>query len=83
MAKKFPLKGPWGVGAMIAFTYKEGDQNEAVKLAHTLYDAGVIGFTAGKDPTRIRFLMPVGAITTAEVDEVCKIIEEVLTRFTG
>jgi hypothetical protein len=38
----------------------------------------VISFIAGSDPVRVRFLMPVVAMTEADVDNVCEVIEKTL-----
>ncbi len=80
MAKDFPdiIKGPFGIGAMIGFTYKDGSPQEAKKFLTTLYNNGVLAFVAGKNPMRIRFLMPIGAITGKDIDSVCRIIRAAL-----
>lgn len=78
--KKYPhlLKGPYGIGGMIAFTPFNGEFNEVTEFIQNLYQAGVISFIAGSHPSRVRFLVPMGAITTHGVDEVMAIVEKVL-----
>ncbi len=70
--------GPYGIGSMIAFTPFDGEAKRTSEFAHALFEAGVISFIAGNNPTRVRFLVPVGAISTDEIDEVAHIIESVL-----
>lgn len=79
LAKKYPelISGPFGIGAMIAFTPYNGDTHHVTKFVHALFEAGVIGFIAGNHPTRCRFLVP--AITSqADIDGALKIVEETL-----
>jgi len=72
------IAGPFGIGAMIAFTPFGGDPEKVKKLVHALFDAGVISFYAGSDLSRVRFLLPVGAVTFEDVDAVCVILEQTL-----
>lgn len=74
------IKGPFGMGCMIAFTPYEGDTQKVTEFVHRLFDAGVISFIAGSNPTRVRFLIPVGGITFQDIDNVVKIIEETLLK---
>lgn len=71
-----PLYGPWGLGAMVAFTLRDGEMHATTKFVHELFNAGVISFIAGKNPSRVRLLMPIGAVTTEDIDNVCSIILE-------
>jgi len=73
------IKGPFGGGAMIAFTPFDGSEATAKALLTKLFDEGVIAFLCGGGPTRIRFLPPVGVVTDAEIDTVMGIVERVLT----
>lgn len=72
------IKGPYGIGAMIGFTPYEGDNQRVVKLAHDLFREGIISFVAGSSPSRLRFLIPVGAITHDDIDQALKILENIL-----
>jgi acetylornithine aminotransferase len=74
------LSGPFGLGAMIAFTPHGGDPEKAKKFLFELFDAGVVAFHAGRDLSRIRFLIPVAAIDHDDIDAVCGIVEETLVR---
>ena len=83
LSKKHPrlIQGPYGIGSMVAFTPLEGGLDQAIKFGQDLFHAGVLSFIAGKDPTRMRFLLPVGAVTPQDIDNVSKIIEETLLCF--
>jgi acetylornithine aminotransferase len=77
------LRGPFGVGAMIAFTVFDGGEETTKKLLQALFDAGVIGFIAGAAPARVRFLLPVGNVTDADIDAACDILEKTLGEMAG
>lgn len=73
------LKGPYGLGAMVAMTVFNGDEPKTKAFTVKLFENGVLCFMAGGHPTtRVRFLMPVLAVTEADIDGVCKIIDETL-----
>ena len=72
------IKGPYGIGTMIAFTPFMGDNDKVMKFSYALFEAGVIGFVAGSYPTRLRFLLPAGGITLKDIDVASKIIEQTL-----
>lgn len=80
--EKYPdrMTGPWGIGAMVAFTPFGGDKDKVLKFSHDLFEAGVISFTAGVDPLRIRFLLPMGAVTEDDIRHACEIIETTLKK---
>ncbi|MEY3011793.1 MAG: Acetylornithine aminotransferase [Pseudomonadota bacterium] len=70
--------GPFGVGAMIGFTPFGGDGKKAGTLLKRLYDNGLLGFNAGANPTRLRFLPPLLVVTDAEIDAAAEILERTL-----
>lgn len=72
------LQGPYGIGAMIAITPFGGAKDKVTKFTQKLYQNGLIGFIAGAEPTRTRFLIPIGAITTKDIDAAAQIIEKTL-----
>ena len=43
-----------------------------------LFDNGVLSFIAGANPTRVRFLVPVGATEEKHIEDVCQLIEKTL-----
>ncbi|MEW6351957.1 MAG: aminotransferase class III-fold pyridoxal phosphate-dependent enzyme [Thermodesulfobacteriota bacterium] len=72
------VEGPYGLGAMIAFTAFKGDAQKVKAFVQALFAAGVIAFFCGSEVTRVRFLVPVAAITLDQIDEVAAIVERVL-----
>jgi acetylornithine aminotransferase len=78
--QKYPdkIEGPWGLGAMIGMTLFKGDMEKAKQFTFKLFENGVLSFMAGANPTRVRFLVPVGAVTLADIDKACEIIEKTL-----
>mgnify|MGYP000723820302 CR=1 FL=1 len=62
------IRGPWGIGGMIALTPLQGTAEQAKRLAQLCYDAGLLGFVAGADPMRLRFLPPLLSVTDAQID---------------
>jgi acetylornithine/N-succinyldiaminopimelate aminotransferase len=74
------ISGPFGEGAMIAFTPFDGSDAIAKKLLTALFDAGVIAFLCGGAPTRLRFLPPIAAVTDDQLDTACKVLEQVLAQ---
>jgi len=45
-----------------------------------MYEAGLMGFVAGDQPTRIRFLMPLLAVQPHHIQEACQILEQVVAQ---
>ncbi len=82
LEKRHPgaICGPYGIGAMIAFTPFEGEPQTTVEIAKELFDAGLITFIAGQNPTRIRMLIPVAIISDKDLDTVFGIIDQVIQR---
>ncbi len=81
LSEKYPLSGPFGCGGMIAFTPFGGERKRVLKLVHTLFEEGVITFIAGREPTRVRLLPPIGSITYEDIDNVIEIIETQIIRY--
>src|SRR5690606_36877990 len=75
--------GPFGLGGMIAFTPLGGDAGLTAKFLHKLFHAGVIGFIAGSDPARARFLLPAGGLEESDIDAAFPILERALTETGG
>lgn len=74
------IKGPYGIGAMIAFTPFDGEGTKVAQFVQDLFHAGVISFVAGSHPTRVRFLLPAGVMSIEDVDAVMKIVDDVLKK---
>ncbi len=79
ISQKYPsaLTGPHGIGGMVAFTPGNGSADAAKAFVGKMYDAGLMSFMAGANPARVRFLMPLGCVTTDHIDIALKIIESV------
>lgn len=82
LASKYPekIEGPFGHGLMIACTPFKGDRERVTHFAKALFEAGLIVFTAGNDPMRLRFLLPVGGVTENDIQQAAQIMEEVLRK---
>lgn len=72
------ISGPWGIGGMVAFTALDGSPQRTKTFLDQLYAAGVLAFPAGSNPTRVRMLPPLLVVKDEEIDEVCRVIGEVL-----
>lgn len=72
------VKGPFGLGGMVAFTYADGKKEPTLDFLRRLYRNGVMGFVAGSDPVRVRFLPPVMGMTAEDADAAAAIIEHTL-----
>lgn len=80
IAKRHPgkIKGPFGLGGFVAFTPFDGDPEHTKRIVHSLFDEGLLSFTAGSSPTRIRMLPPFGILKEADIVAAAAIIEKVL-----
>lgn len=74
------IKGPFGIGAMITFTPFDGTSHHVTDFIKELFKEGVIGFIAGGDPTRVRFLPPAAVITNNEIDTAMEIVKNTLIK---
>lgn len=74
------IAGPFGMGGLIGFTVYNGEKEATFSFLRALFEAGVIAFFAGENPTRVRFLPPMGVIKEQEIDIVMHIVESVLLR---
>jgi acetylornithine/succinyldiaminopimelate/putrescine aminotransferase len=74
--KNLGIQGPYGIGSMIACTLFDGDESKTKLFLQKLFQNGVIAFLAGSNPSRVRFLLPVGTFELSHVDPVMKIIEK-------
>jgi 4-aminobutyrate aminotransferase-like enzyme len=80
IAEKHPdlVSGPYGIGAMCAFTPLGGNPEIVKKFTNALYANGVMGFFAGSDPLRFRFLLPFCVVTEQDIDTVMNVVEKTL-----
>lgn len=81
LGSRYPgsISGPHGVGGMVAFTPFDGSADAAKKVVDGLYQAGLMSFMAGGDPSRVRFLMPLGCVEKSHIDLACQIIGDVIS----
>ena len=63
------------MGLMIAFTPFEGKKEQAELFVKKLFKNGIIAFTCGKDPVRIRFLVP-AIIQDSDIALALEVIEK-------
>lgn len=66
-----------GIGTMISFEVGDGSLLLTNKFMTRLYENGVISFSAGKEPTRVRFLLPL-ALLDEHIDEIFTIVEKTI-----
>ena len=64
---------------MIGMTVFKGDAAKSKEFTLNLFKNGVLSFIAGANPTRVRFLLPVGAVEEHHIDDACKIVEKTLS----
>lgn len=69
------LTGPWGLGAMVAFTPFPGHEGVARPLLEALFERGVVAFSTGGAVPRVRFLPPVPVLADAQIDRALEILE--------
>ncbi len=72
------LHGPYGIGGMVAMTPLHGERSGVMDFLMALFHNGLMGFTTGRSPLRIRFLLPLGAVTKADIEEAITIIDRSL-----
>lgn len=72
---KGKLTDAGGLGLMMAVTPYDGNKDRTEALIKRLFQNGLIAFGCGKDPYRIRFLVP-AVIQDSDIQVVKKIIEK-------
>lgn len=82
LSEAYPTKisGPYGCGMMVAFTPGDGSAECARAMVHALYEEGLMGFVAGGNPARIRFLPPLLATTKEHIDVASEILGRVISK---
>lgn len=69
------LQDAGGLGLMIAVTPMEGKKEQVEAILKKMFEKGVIAYSCGKSPVRIRFLIP-AVIEDQDIAAAKKIIEE-------
>lgn len=64
-----------GMGLMIAFTPYEGKKEQVDALLKRMFANGIVAFSCGKDPVRVRFLVP-AVIEDKDIEVAAGIIEK-------
>lgn len=70
---KIPYYG--GIGTMLSFEVGDGSADVTNKFIKQLFENGIITFSAGKDPMRVRFLLPL-SLLDEHIDDIFNIVEK-------
>lgn len=81
LSKKYPIPYIGGIGTMVSFEIGDSGKEITLKFIRKLFDNGVICFSAGKDPYRVRFLLPL-CLNDSHIEEIFTIIEKTLQEVT-
>lgn len=69
---------PTGIGLMFAFQVKDGEKDFTSTFIKALFKNGIICFSCGRDPYKIRFLLPL-SITDQHIEEIFSILDKTAT----
>lgn len=69
------LRDAGGMGLMVAVTPLDGTKDTVTKLLYALYKNGLIAFSCGRDPYRLRFLIP-AIVQPKDIEVAGQIIEK-------
>jgi acetylornithine/N-succinyldiaminopimelate aminotransferase len=72
---KGQLRDAGGLGLMVAVTPLDGGKDTVTKLLYTLFKNGLIAFSCGHDPYRLRFLIP-AVMESRDIELAGEIIEK-------
>ncbi|MGZ3788446.1 MAG: aminotransferase class III-fold pyridoxal phosphate-dependent enzyme [Bacteriovorax sp.] len=72
---KIPYYG--GVGTMLSFEVGDASNDTTNKFMKKLFENGIITFSAGKEPTRVRFLLPL-SLLDEHIKEIFSILEKTI-----
>jgi len=75
------IEGPFGMGNMIAMTLFKGKKEPNEAFSRALFDAGLICFLAGANPTRLRMTFPMGGLRLKDIDPIFAIFESTFKTF--
>lgn len=68
------IKDFGGIGLMVSMTPYDGSKDKVMKLLNILFRNGIIAFSCGHGPYKIRFLLPL-VLEPRHIDEIKKILE--------
>lgn len=77
------ISGPYGMGAMTAFTPFQGRPEQAQSVVKKLFEKGLMAFIAGASPMRVRFLWPVGATEIEHIELALSLLEDSLAELSA
>ncbi len=66
-----------GIGTMLSFEVGDGSLETTNKFMKKLFENGIISFSAGKEPTRVRFLLPL-PLLDEHIDQIFSIVEKTI-----
>lgn len=73
------IKKICGIGVMISFEVGDSSRKATANFLQELFTNGVIAFSAGANPTKVRFLLPL-SITDEHIDEIFTILEKTVNQ---
>lgn len=76
-ANKIPYVG--GAGTMISFEIGDSSAETTKSFLQEIFNEGIIAFSAGKNPTRVRLLIP-SCLTEEHIDEIFQIFEKTINK---
>jgi len=76
------IKDFGGLGLMVALAPYDGSKDKVMKLLQTLFKNGMIAFSCGHNPYKIRFLLPL-VLEEQHIEEARKILEKSLLENAG
>lgn len=76
------IKDFGGLGLMIAMTPYDGSKERVMKLLQTLFKNGIVAFSCGHSPYKVRFLLPL-ILEDRHIEEVKNILEKSLLENAG
>jgi 4-aminobutyrate aminotransferase-like enzyme len=74
-AGKIPYYG--GIGTMLSFEVGDASTDTTNKFMKKFFENGVITFSAGKEPTRVRFLLPL-SLLDEHIEEIFSLLEKTI-----
>jgi acetylornithine aminotransferase len=75
---KLSVQGPFGRDAMVSFIVGNGTEIETKSFLNALFKKGVIAFSAGTFPMKVRMLVPAPVTEEKDIEKVFQIVEETL-----
>ncbi len=66
-----------GIGTMLSFEVGNADKEDTTKFLKALFKNNIIAFSAGHNPTRVRFLLPI-TLKDEHIAEIMSIVEKTI-----